>query len=241
MYKHLFFDLDNTIWNFDLNSFHALKKVYLDSGLPLEEYSRFFNVYNRHNDHLWELYRKNEIKKQELASARFDLTFQELGILGFDGSGFNTAYLDHMPLQTRVCDGAHEVLEKLSVRFQMHIITNGFREVQYKKLENSNLRHFFQRVFISEEVKAQKPSEEIFIHALKNANARKKESLMIGDSWDVDILGAMGAGIDQVHYAPHYPDSGLTPEEQHKSAISGTKTIRILALKELLTYLRIPA
>lgn len=239
MYKHLFFDLDNTIWNFDLNSCHALKKVYLESGLPIEEYPHFFNVYNRHNDRLWELYRKNEIQKKELAALRFELTFQETGISGFDGADFNAKYLDHMPLQTRVCDGAHEVLEKLSVRFQMHIITNGFREVQYKKLENSNLRHFFKRVFISEEVKAQKPSKEIFIHALKNANARKKESLMIGDSWDVDILGAMGAGIDQVHYAPNLTNVRLTPEEQLQVEASGTKTIRILALKELLTHLRI--
>jgi YjjG family noncanonical pyrimidine nucleotidase len=239
MYKHLFFDLDNTVWNFDLNSFHALKQVYIEAGLPENQYLLFFNTYTIHNDRLWELYRKNEIQKQQLAARRFDLTFEDLAIPEISGADFNERYLEYMPLQTRLCEGAHEVLEKLSRRFQLHIITNGFKEVQYKKLENTRLRHFFQRIFISEEVKFPKPSKEIFTYALKNTNARKKESLMVGDSWEVDILGAMNAGIDQVHYAPQLINSGFTPDEQAKIDSSSTQTTRIVSLTDLLNILRV--
>lgn len=239
MYKHLFFDLDNTVWDFDLNSFHAMQKVYLKYGLPEPKYPGFFEVYTGINDRLWELYRKNEIQKQELAAQRFNLTFSETGISGIDGLEFNNRYLEQMPLQTRLCDGAHEVLEQLSKRYQMHIITNGFIEVQYKKLDNSNLRRFFNRIFISEEIKAPKPSREIFMHALKSSNARKRESLMIGDSWEVDIIGAMDFGIDQVHYAPHLPITEFSVEEAKKISQSTTKTFRIKDLKGLFNILNI--
>lgn len=239
MYKHLFFDLDNTIWDFDLNSFHAMQKVYHKYGLPDPDYARFFEVYTRINDSLWELYRKNRIQKQELAAERFNLTFSETGISGIDGQEFNKLYLEEMPFQTRLCDGAHEVLEQLSQKYQLHIITNGFIEVQYKKLENSNLRQFFNRIFISEEIKAPKPSREIFMHALKSSNARKRESLMIGDSWDVDIIGAMDFGIDQVHYAPNLPTSGFSYDETEIISQSSIKTYRIKDLKGLINILKV--
>jgi YjjG family noncanonical pyrimidine nucleotidase len=237
MYKHLFFDLDNTVWDFDQNSFHAMQMVYLKYGLPEPDYAGFFEVYTRINDRLWELYRKNEIQKQELAAQRFNLTFTETGISGIDGLEFNNRYLEQMPLQTRLCDGAHEVLERLSKRYQLHIITNGFIEVQYKKLDNSNLRQFFNRIFISEEIKAPKPSREIFMHALKSSNARKRESLMIGDSWEVDIIGAMDFGIDQVHYAPNLPTTEFNYEEAKTISQSSAKTYRIRDLKELFNIL----
>lgn len=238
MYKHLFFDLDNTIWDFDLNSYYALREVYVQYSLPGQDYDHFFSVYNRHNDRLWELYRKHSITKQELASTRFQLTFGELGINGPDAAVFNREYLDQMPLQTRLCDGAREILEVLSRRYQMHIITNGFVEVQYKKLENSGLRTFFKNIFISEEVKSPKPDPEIFQYALKSSNARRKESLMIGDSWEVDILGAMGAGLDQVHYSPNSDSAGFTDEEMERVKKSSNVTHRIQSLHQLPEILR---
>lgn len=239
MYKHLFFDLDNTVWDFDLNSFHAMQKVYLKYGLPETDYTGFFEVYTQINDRLWELYRKNEIQKQELAAQRFILTFKETGIAGIDGLEFNNQYLEQMPLQTRLCEGAYDVLEHLSKHYQLHIITNGFIEVQYKKLDNSNLRRFFNRIFVSEEIKAPKPSREIFMHALKSSNARKRESLMIGDSWEVDIIGAMDFGIDQVHFTPHLSTTELNIEEKIVISQSTTKTYRIKYLNGLFNILKI--
>ena len=239
MYKHLFFDLDNTVWDFELNSYHAMREVYREYGLPSEGYEEFFRIYTRHNDQLWERYRKNEIAKQELASQRFNLTFTDVGVNHIDGMEFNNRYLEHMPGQTRLCDGAHEVLNRLSKRFELHIITNGFIEVQYKKLENSDLQKYFKKIFISEEIKSPKPSREIFEHALKSTNARKKESLMIGDSWEVDILGAMQAGIDQVHYAPGAENAVFSHEEMKQIAASSTKTYRILSLSGIYEILKI--
>jgi len=233
MYKHLFFDLDNTIWDFDLNSYLALREVYVQRSLPESDYDNFFMVYNRHNDRLWELYRNHSISKQELASSRFQLTFDEIGITGLDPSVFNHDYLQHMPNQTRLCEGALEVLEMLSSRYQMHIITNGFVEVQYKKLENSKLRPYFKNVFISEEIKSPKPAPEIFQYALKSSNARRRESLMIGDSWEVDVLGAMGAGLDQVHYAPGSDSSDFSAEEMERIKKSSNVTKRISKLSQI--------
>ena len=239
MYKHLFFDLDNTVWNFDLNSYHAMYEVYRSYRLPEKDYGSFFQIYNKHNDKLWELYRQNEIPKHILASERFNLTFAETGITNISGEEFNRKYLEQMPLQTKLCDGAHEVLDKLSKRFRLHIITNGFIEVQYKKLDNSNLRQYFDRVFISEKIGSPKPSREIFIHALTATNARKRESLMIGDSWEVDIIGAMEAGIDQVHYAPNATTKNFSSDELDQISKSSTRTHRINTLQEIFPILRI--
>jgi putative hydrolase of the HAD superfamily len=238
VYKHLFFDLDNTLWDFDLNSWHALREVYNGYGLPDGAYQQFNEAYNRHNDRLWEEYRQHRITKQELASSRFNLTFGELGISGIDGAEFNRLYLEEMPVQTRLCDGVREILERLVFRYSLHIITNGFIEVQYKKLESSGLRRYFKNVFISEEIKYPKPSPEIFHHALKSSNARKRESLMIGDSWEVDVLGALRSGIDQVHYAPKSSCADFSAEEKQVISVSPTRTWRIGAMKELGVILR---
>jgi putative hydrolase of the HAD superfamily len=236
-YRHLFFDLDNTIWDFNLNSYHALKETFILYGLDLHLFDRFFEIYIFHNEKLWELYRQNRITKEILSRERFRLSFAETGITGVDGTGFNRDYLTRLPDQTRLCDGAGNVLEKLSGKYEMYIITNGFSEVQYAKLENSGISRFFSKVFVSEEIGYAKPSPEIFRFAMKHCNARKRESLMIGDSWEVDIAGAMETGIDQVYYQP-YEDSVL-PENGEKSGKKNSKTTTYLIkhLEELVNIL----
>jgi putative hydrolase of the HAD superfamily len=236
-YRHLFFDLDNTVWDFNLNSRHALIETFSIYNLDMGLFDRFFETYMIHNERLWELYRQNGITKEELTKTRFSLSFQDTGIEGIDGSIFNHDYLEQLPLQTRLCDGAREVLEKLSLKYEMHIITNGFSDVQYKKMAHSDLNRFFKRIFTSEEIKSPKPSPEIFRHALKTCNARKKESLMIGDSWEVDIIGAMQTGIDQIHYAPYLADSNFIEEEMLAIKRTRTVTFRINRLEELLDLL----
>ena len=236
-YRHLFFDLDNTLWDFNLNSYYALKHTFEMYHLDINLYERFFSVYSANNERLWDLYRQNKITKEELSNSRFEISFLETGIEGINAADFNRDYLSQLPLQNRLCDGARSVLEKLSEKYSMHIITNGFVEVQYKKLENSNLSHFFGKVFVSEEIKSPKPSPEIFRHALKTSNARKKESLMIGDSWEVDIVGALEIGMDQVFYNPS--QEVTEGEKQLVSQKSGSKTMTyyIQNLDELLTFL----
>jgi putative hydrolase of the HAD superfamily len=232
-YCHLFFDLDNTIWDFSSNSWYALQKTFQKFNLDPINFDTFFEIYSRHNEYVWELYRQNKITKQELSRKRFELTFKETGITGVDEMDFNDNYLERLPRETRLCDGAMEVLGKLSEKFRLHIITNGFSEAQYKKLSISGIDRFFGKIIVSEEIRIPKPSPGIFLHALKTCNAKKRESIMIGDSWEVDILGAMEAGIDQVHYAPSLKNAEFTPAESAVIAKSGTKTYRINHLEEV--------
>ena len=148
------------------------------------------------------MYRKKEVGKKELIKRRFNDTFLELGISGVDSEQINAFYLNEMPKQKRLYKGVVEILEYLkSKHYKLFIITNGFREVQHKKLENSELMQFFDKVFTSEEVKTPKPGREIFEYAIKSANAKKANSIMIGDDWNTDVIGANSFGIDAVFFA----------------------------------------
>jgi len=204
-YTHLFFDLDNTIWDFNSNSYDALY-VALDKlqllGL-IGAYDPFFKIYSEVNENLWDLYRHGLITKKVLSIQRFEETFEKYGTpLNISGAVVNSTYLTEMPLQTKLVEGARKVLDYLHGRYDVAIITNGFKEVQYDKIIKSGLSKYFRKIFISEEIGAQKPKKEIFEYAIKSMNAPKNSSLMIGDSWDADILGAMNFGIDQIYYNP---------------------------------------
>jgi putative hydrolase of the HAD superfamily len=204
-YTHLFFDLDNTLWDFNSNSFDALY-IALDKLQLLEQigsYTTFFKIYAEVNEKLWELYRQGLMPKKILSKQRFDESFEKHGTpVNIGGDVVNDAYLAEMPFQTRLVEGARKVLEHLHGRYEVAIITNGFKEVQYDKIIKSELSKYFRKIFISEEVGAQKPAKKIFEYALKSMNAPKKSSLMIGDSWDADIMGARNFGIDQVYFNP---------------------------------------
>lgn len=201
-YTHIFFDLDNTLWNFEKNSRCAMLETFRYFQLDRKkDFDSFFETYSRHNHQLWDSYRKKEVGKSELVLKRFQNTFTEQKIDGVDPLGMNTHYLSVMPKQKNLNEGVLEILNYLKVkRYKMYIITNGFREVQNNKLESSGLKPFFSKVFISEEIKVPKPGREIFEFAIKSANAKKQNSIMIGDDWDVDVIGALHFGIDSVHF-----------------------------------------
>ena len=205
LYTHLFFDLDNTLWDFDTNAREAMYLTFMMKNINKKnvDFNTFFEVYSRHNHTLWLDYRNQLIAKKELIIERFRRTFEELNITGIDPEETNTIYLDFMPGQNQLKDGVLETLCDLKRKnYSMFIITNGFKEVQHKKLENSGLRPFFQKVFISEEIKIAKPGYGIFEYAVKSANAPKTKSLMIGDDWETDIVGAASFGIDSVYIHP---------------------------------------
>ena len=201
-YKHIFFDLDNTLWDFERNSRNAMFdafhqfKIESSSGFDL-----FFEIYTKHNHALWESYRTKELTKKDLTRLRFQNTFDELNIKGVHADEMNCLYLNEMPKQSELNEGVIETLDYLkSKRYQLNIITNGFSEVQRKKLETSGLTPYFDKIYISEEIKSPKPSREIFEYAIKSSNAKKSKSIMVGDDWDVDVLGAVNYGIDAVHF-----------------------------------------
>lgn len=204
-YTHLFFDLDNTIWDFNSNSYDALlvalEKLNLLEGIG--SFDAYFKIYTAVNDRMWELYRQGLVTKRVLSIQRFEESFAKHGTpLPIPGALVNETYLLEMPLQTKLVEGARKVLDYLHGRYEVAIITNGFKEVQYDKIQKSGLSKYFSKIFISEEIGAQKPGKKIFEHAIKSMNAPKKSSLMIGDSWEADIVGAMNFGIDQVYYIP---------------------------------------
>ncbi len=132
---------------------------------------------------------------------RFQNTFNELDITGVDANEMNELYLSEMPKQKVLNEGVIEILTYLKKKkYHLNIITNGFKEVQHNKIESSGLKPYFDKIFISEEVKSPKPARAIFEYAIKSSNAKKINSIMIGDDWDVDVMGAVNYGIDAVHF-----------------------------------------
>lgn len=201
-YTHIFFDLDNTLWDFETNSRNAMYVIFHQFNLDAVcDFNLFFEAYSKHNDALWESYRNNEVLKKELTQLRFQNTFAELEINGVDAIEMNTRYLNEMPNQKMLNEGVIYILNYLKKkRYHLNIITNGFREVQRKKIETSGLKPFFDKIFISEEIKSPKPERGIFEYSIKSANAKKINSIMIGDDWNVDVIGAINFGIDAIYY-----------------------------------------
>lgn len=202
-YEHLFFDFDNTLWDFDSNSKTAMHQTLEQTGIlpQLKSFEDFFKYYEKVNKSLWKAYHSKRITKGHLIVERFAKSLGKFDLSYGNFSDLNEAYLNNMALQSILFPNTTETLAVLKSRgYNLHIITNGFREVQVRKLEASNLSAFFDHIFISEEIQSAKPHREVFDYALKSSNAKKAKSIMIGDSWDTDIIGAMNAKIDQVMF-----------------------------------------
>lgn len=232
-YKHLFFDLDNTLYDFERNSYLALQLAFSKIGIlnQLNSFDDFFKIYTKINEALWGEYREKRIAKDLLRGKRHIESLALFGIVPkLKATEIDDVYLSEMTSQTELFPNAVEVLTELKNRgYTLHIITNGFKEVQHDKLLNTGLIRFLTNVYISEEIKAPKPSREIFEYAIKSSNARKKESLMIGDSWESDIIGAKNFGIDQVFFKLN--------DQEIDFGIMGEPTFTITELNELLNIL----
>lgn len=206
-YRHLFFDLDRTLWDFDANSREALGEIHdlhnLES-LGIHDLQDFISRYERINEHYWNLYRTHQIDKKTLRSIRFEETLREYQIKDPELSlRLADDYVRISPVKTRLFPGTTEVLNYLANKYVLHIITNGFEEVQHIKLERSGLRPFFEEVITSEKAGHKKPGAEIFHYAFRLSGAVKKESIMVGDDLEADIRGARGVGIDHVFFNPN--------------------------------------
>ena len=199
--KHLFFDLDHTLWDFDKNSAFAFDKIFKARGIDIT-LQDFLNIYIPRNQHYWKLYQVNEISHEDLRYYRLKDVFDALKFEVSDEliHQLSDEYITYLPEYNHLFDGAIELLDYLKPNYQLHIITNGFSQVQDKKLTNSNISHYFETITNSEIAGQKKPSPIIFEYALKTANASKEESLMIGDSFEADILGALNFGMDAVFF-----------------------------------------
>ncbi|MBS4059770.1 MAG: YjjG family noncanonical pyrimidine nucleotidase [Bacteroidetes bacterium] len=205
-YKHIFFDLDHTLWDFNTSSLYTIKEMFrifelAAKGVPTHEV--FVKEYHIHNDRLWELYRNGELKKEVLSSLRFADTLRNFGISDdILAEKLSDFYLYHSPRNVFLFPNTLETLGYLKKKYSLHIITNGFEEVQHTKLEVSGLRKYFNTVITSEEAGVKKPDRGIFDFAIRKTTALTDESIMVGDDLDVDILGARLAGIDGVYFNP---------------------------------------
>ena len=199
-YKHIFFDLDGTLWDLHKNTHEAIQILFKEFDLNPSDFEDFHKRYLFHNEQVWALYRVGKIEKEVLRTARFERAFVDCGIAVDDPfvEKFALRFLDVCPRLPHLLEGTHDLLSLWKEHATLHIITNGFKEVQGFKLDAGNLHGYFQYIVNSEDAGYRKPSPEIFKYALSKAAANKEHSLMIGDDWDADILGARDFGIDQV-------------------------------------------
>lgn len=209
--KDIFFDLDHTIWDFDKNADETLRDLYFrykfDQLFNLNSPDLFIAKYTANNHRLWALYHHSKIDKATLRKLRFADTFEQLGVAAdLFPHEFEMEYLEICPTKTNLLPHAHETLAYLREKYNLHLISNGFQEACEKKLTHSKLRPYFKTIVISEIFGINKPDPRIFEHAVQNGDARKETSIMIGDSIDADVRGALQFGMDAIFFNPLHAD-----------------------------------
>jgi len=226
-YKHLIFDLDHTLWDFDRNSSIALEEIYSELGLferGVIEFSTFLTKYKQVNEKCWADYRDGKLEKEMLRTIRFNKTLQEFGIA--DDALIETMsdlYLSKSPRKPHLIEGADEALKYLKEKYFLHILTNGFVEIQEIKMNSSGLSQYFTHVIASEHAGAKKPHPQAFNYTLSQISASIDECIMIGDNPEADIKGAVNIGMDTIYFNR---DGNYTKEVE--------STYQITQLKELL-------
>jgi putative hydrolase of the HAD superfamily len=227
--KHILFDLDHTLWDFETNSKLTLHEMFLNYNLNAylhTDFDTFLKKYKQINDLLWTNYRENKITKNELRVQRFYKT-----LVAFNYSSPKLAeqmadyYVKHSPYKTALFPDAVEVLNYLNNKYDLHIISNGFREVQHIKLTNSKIDKFFKEIVLSEDVGVNKPNPEIFHYLLKKIKVKPEQTIMIGDNIEADIKGAAAVGIPQILFNPNNLRHNFKP------------TFEIKELKQLVSIL----
>ncbi|MBO3698990.1 YjjG family noncanonical pyrimidine nucleotidase [Roseivirga sp. E12] len=206
-YKHIFFDLDHTLWDYDANAREALYELYERYGfgqLGLFEKELLADTFFEVNEGLWDLYNRSEIQRRDIRERRFPAIFQKLDAsLEHMPYRIEEEYIALAPTKNRTFEAAHEVLDYLNEKYMLHIITNGFDDIQATKLQSSQLDQYFDVVITSESSKMRKPDPRIFELALDKTDAALEESIMIGDNLNADIAGAVNVGMDHVWFNPN--------------------------------------
>lgn len=224
--KHLFFDLDDTLWDFEKNSSAVLKELFLEFELESKlntNFQNFNSIYQQTNLQLWDQYNRKEIDKQYLRNHRFNLTFNQFDYDNYsENLQVTEHYLERAPKGTALKENCIETLDYLTQNYKLHIITNGFKEVQHIKIDGSGLRNYFSQIIISEEHHLTKPDTALFRLAESFAGTSADNCVMIGDNFECDIKGALNAGWEAVYFGK---DSG--------DAFAGRKIEDLAELKEI--------
>jgi putative hydrolase of the HAD superfamily len=202
--KHVFFDLDHTLWDFDKNSEMAFATIFKHHHFEIA-IDQFIEQYAPINQACWKLYQYDKITHEELRYKRLKDSFDALNYSISDATIHQIAddYIAFLPDNNHLFDGAIEILDYLNGKYQLHIITNGFANVQYKKIANSKIEAYFKTITNSEMAGVKKPNPIIYQHALNLAQAKKENSIMIGDCLEADVQGALDFGIDALFFNPN--------------------------------------
>lgn len=226
---HVFFDLDHTLWDFDTNSKITMLEMYdifnFDKVVP--SFDDFFSLYKKINYRMWDEYEKGKINKDYIRLERFKQTFESFNQTHeLDIEAIAAYYTTHCPHKSALVDGAIEILEYLDGKgYQLHLITNGFKEVQFIKINGSNIGGYFKEIIISEMVGVMKPDKRIFDFALQAAKGTSYQSMMIGDSLYADVEGAMNAGLKAIYF---------NPDKMEHTASPNYEVSHLLQLKKIL-------
>jgi YjjG family noncanonical pyrimidine nucleotidase len=229
MYKYVFIDLDDTLWDFHANAKSSLHEIYDERNLGqfFESFEQYFTFYAKRNIELWEQYGKGTISKEELSLERFQHPLIQVGIDNAKlAKEIGDQYLELLPTRTALVPFAQELLDYLFAKYPLTIVSNGFVEVQYKKLKSCKIEQYFAHVVLSEAANALKPDKRIFEYALELNNAKARETVMIGDSFEADIRGAQNARIDQIYFQPKQ----FNPEINKQATYTVSKLGEILEI-----------
>lgn len=226
-YQHVFFDLDHTLWDFDKNSELTLESLYDELKLQgkINSFAEFYGCYVFHNDQLWERFLRGDFKYEEFQLNRVLFALQDCKVNDLEIAhqlikGFHKMH----PRQSLLLPFAKEILDYFKERYILHLLSNGTEEIQSLKMQQSGIYGYFTEIITAEKCSSFKPSRKIFDYALELTGAKVENCIMIGDSMELDIIGAQQAGWDQVYYNPAKKSHGHQP------------TFEIHSLKELLTF-----
>ncbi|WP_040278761.1 YjjG family noncanonical pyrimidine nucleotidase [Psychroserpens damuponensis] len=202
--KHVFFDLDHTLWDFDKNSALTFEKIFEVHALGVNTFD-FLKAYEPINLNYWKLYREEKIDKESLRYKRLKDAFDAVGYTVSDATINQLAidYITYLSTFNHLFDGTIDLLNYLHNNYELHIITNGFEEAQQRKMDNANISKYFKTITNSETAGVKKPNPIIFNHALQASNAKPSNSIMIGDNYEADILGAIDVGLDVILFNYH--------------------------------------
>ena len=231
-HRNIFIDLDDTIWDFTANSHVSLEIMYrdLDIARIYPDYDAFSSAYYAKNSELWALYHHGKIEKDFLIIERYAHLLRTIGYNDIDNrlaQRMNEYYLDTLALQTQLVPYAIELLDYLTRRgYNLYILSNGFIEVQHKKLQSAGIEDYFERIVLSDEIGINKPDRRLFDYALEVTHSQAADTLMIGDNYDADILGAMQAGWGQIYFDRNH--RGITAQEPQHTVHSLKEVMDIL-------------
>ena len=231
-HRNIFIDLDDTIWDFTANSHVSLEIMYrdLDIARIYPDYDAFSSAYYAKNSELWALYHHGKIEKDFLIIERYAHLLRTIGYNDIDNrlaQRMNEYYLDTLALQTQLVPYAIELLDYLTQRdYNLYILSNGFIEVQHKKLQSAGIEDYFERMVLSDEIGINKPDRRLFDYALEVTHSQAADTLMIGDNYDADILGAMQAGWGQIYFDRNH--RGITAQEPQHTVHSLKEVMDIL-------------